>query len=61
MGLFRTRKFWKEEQKAYEECKKLLEIFDMGEYEQTKAKKTCLTVSSVSLKLQELSHQTPRF
>ena len=37
-GLFRTRKFWKEEQKAYEECKKLLEIFDMGEYEQTKAK-----------------------
>ena len=37
-GLFRTRKFWKEEQKAYDECKKLLEIFDMGEYEQTKAK-----------------------
>lgn len=37
-GIFRLPKFWKEERKAYDECKKLLEIFDMGEYEQTKAK-----------------------
>ncbi|MEG0496237.1 MAG: ABC transporter ATP-binding protein [Eubacterium sp.] len=37
-GLFRLPKFWQEEKKAYTECKKLLEIFDMGEYEQTKAR-----------------------
>lgn len=37
-GLFRVPKFWKEEHNAYVECKKLLEIFDMGEYESTKAK-----------------------
>lgn len=37
-GLLRLPKFWKEEKRAYEECKKLLDIFDMGEYEDTKAK-----------------------
>ncbi len=36
--LFRLPKFWKEEKKTYETCKKLLDIFDMGEYEHTKAK-----------------------
>lgn len=37
-GMFRLPKFWKEEKRAYDECRKLLDIFDMGEYEQTKAK-----------------------
>ncbi len=37
-ALFRTKKYWEEEEKAYEECKKLLDIFDMGDYEMTKAK-----------------------
>lgn len=37
-GFFRLPKFWKGEKKAYQESMKLLEIFDMGEYAQTKAK-----------------------
>ncbi|WKY46396.1 ABC transporter ATP-binding protein [Eubacteriaceae bacterium ES3] len=37
-GMFRTKKFWTEEKKAHEECYKLLEIFDMGEYADTLAK-----------------------
>lgn len=37
-GMFRTKTFWNQEREAYKESKKLLEIFDMGEYEQTKAR-----------------------
>ncbi|WP_373483547.1 ABC transporter ATP-binding protein [Acetobacterium sp.] len=37
-GMFRTKKFWEEEKKAHEECMKLLDIFDMGEYADTLAK-----------------------
>ncbi|KNZ42157.1 ABC transporter ATP-binding protein [Acetobacterium bakii] len=37
-GMFRTKKFWIEEKKAQEECLKLLDIFDMGEYANTLAK-----------------------
>ncbi|WKY43021.1 ABC transporter ATP-binding protein [Eubacteriaceae bacterium ES2] len=37
-GMFRTKKFWTEEKKAQDECFKLLEIFDMGEYANTLAK-----------------------
>ena len=37
-GMFRTKKFWTEEKKAHEECEKLLDIFDMGEYADTLAK-----------------------
>ncbi|MGL4606885.1 MAG: ABC transporter ATP-binding protein [Eubacteriaceae bacterium] len=37
-GMFRTKKFWTEEKKAEEECMKLLDIFDMGEYASTLAK-----------------------
>lgn len=37
-GMFRTKKFWTEEKKTQEECMKLLDIFDMGEYANTLAK-----------------------
>ncbi|WP_296561361.1 ABC transporter ATP-binding protein [uncultured Acetobacterium sp.] len=37
-GMFRTKKFWDQEKKAQEECMKLLDIFDMGEYADTLAK-----------------------
>jgi branched-chain amino acid transport system ATP-binding protein len=37
-GMLRTKKFWSEEKKAHDECMKLLEIFDMGEYANTLAK-----------------------
>lgn len=37
-ALFRTKKFWEQEKIAYQESKKLLDIFDMGEYEETKAR-----------------------
>ncbi|AFA48966.1 ABC transporter ATP-binding protein [Acetobacterium woodii] len=37
-GMFRTKKFWTEEKKAQDECLKLLDIFDMGEYADTLAK-----------------------
>ncbi len=37
-GMFRTKKFWTEENKAKKECLKLLDIFDMSEYAETLAK-----------------------
>lgn len=37
-GIFRLPRFWKEENHAHEECKKLLEIFDLLEYKNTLAK-----------------------
>lgn len=37
-GMFRTKKFWNEEKRTHEECMKLLDIFDMGEYANTLAK-----------------------
>jgi branched-chain amino acid transport system ATP-binding protein len=36
-SVFRAGRYWSEEKKAQDECYKLLEIFDMGEYAETQA------------------------